>query len=721
MKKPVLSFRNLRVLSALFFLPALLLTSCSQEQEYEGYLFAYFTGNGPGEEAVHYAISKDGYNYKALNNNDPVIAPDSISSRGGVRDPHILRGEDGMFYMVLTDLYVPDDGWSNHAMIMLKSDNLIDWSHSIVNMPETYPEKFGDVTRVWAPQTIYDEEAGKYMVYFSMLQPGGSDIIYYAYANDDFTGFESAPRQLFYHPEGKSCIDGDIVKKDGKYHLFFKTEGHGNGIKKAVSDKLTEGYEMQDKYLQQTDEAVEGSGIFKLNDEDKYILMYDVYMAGRYEFTKSKDLENFEVFDEEISMNFHPRHGSVLPVTGQEMNQLIEEWGSVEDLGISEVKSEKIKTNNVVFDHENSKITLPVIHGTDLSNLNPEFHSTFGSEITPEGPADFSDGTVEYTVSLEGLEPKTYEVEAEVRNNPALVGYYADPEVLFSQKTGKYYIYPTSDGHHGWSGDYFKVFSSDNLVNWKDEGVILDLPEDVKWGPRNAWAPCIIEKNSGEGYKYYYYFTAAQKIGVAVADDPTGPFVDSGEPLINWKPEGVNGGQEIDPDVFHDPESGKDYLYWGNGYLAAVELNEDMVSTDRSTLKVMTPEDGTFREGVEVFLRDGKYYFLWSENDTRSPDYRVRYATADSPMGPLNIPEDNLILSRDDSKGIYGTGHNSVLRIPGKDERYIVYHRFTRPKGIDMGSSAGFHREVCIDPLEFDSHGNIIPVKPTLKGIEPIQ
>lgn len=697
----------------------LIVSACQKNLKYEAYLFAYFVGNGPGQEAVHFALSKDGFNFRALNDNRPVISGDTISSRGGVRDPHILRGNDGNFYMVLTDLYVPKDGWSNVAFVMLKSKDLINWTHSIVNIPELFPDKFGDVTRVWAPQTIYDDQKGKYMIYFSMLQPGGADIIYYAYANDDFTGLETEPKQLFFHPEGKSCIDGDIVKKDGKYHLFFKTEGHGNGIKKAVSDKLTEGYKMLDRYLQQTRDAVEGAGTFKLIGQDKYILMYDVYMKGRYQFTESTDLETFKVVDSQVTMNFHPRHGCVIPITGKEYKRLVARWGTMASLGVEKSESDDVKSLNVVFDHEKGKIYLPLKNGADLKNIDPQFFSFFTSEISPKGPQDFSNGPVIYTVKIDGIGEKQYEVYASVDNNPVLEGYYADPEIIYSHKENKFFLYPTSDGHDSWSGTYFEVFSSDNLVDWVNEGVILDLPKDVPWGPRNAWAPTCIEKKSGNEYKYYFYFTAAQKIGVAIGDTPTGPFVDSGKPLIDWKPKGIKHGQEIDPDVFHDPVSGDYYLYWGNGYMAVAKLNDDMISIDRSTLKVITP-DNTYREGTEVFYRNGKYYFLWSEDDTRSPNYRVRYATSDSPTGPLYIPDNNLILAKDPSNGIFGTGHNSVIQIPGKDEWYIVYHRFNRPRGIKMGHRAGFHREVCIDKLEFDDNGAILPVKPTLEGISPL-
>lgn len=220
--------------------------------------------------------------------------------------------------------------------------------------------------------------------------------------------------------------------------------------------------------------------------------------------------------------------------------------------------------------------------------------------------------------------------------SPALEGYYADPEVLYSNKTGKNYIYPTSDGFDGWSGYYFKVFSSDNLNDWKDEGVILDLKKDVKWANRNAWAPCIVEKKVKGKYKYFYYFTAAQKIGVAVADSPTGPFMDSGEAVIDSRPKGVKDGQEIDPDVFTDPKSGKSYLYWGNGYLAVAALNEDMISIKKESVKTLTV-DTTFHEGTYVIFRNGRYYFMWSEDDTRSPNYKVRYGTAKSPLDQLKL------------------------------------------------------------------------------------
>ena len=211
-----------------------------------------------------------------------------------------------------------------------------------------------------------------------------------------------------------------------------------------------------------------------------------------------------------------------------------------------------------------------------------------------------------------------------------------------------------------------------------------------------------------------------RKLGVAVANEPTGPFIDSGSPLISTTPAGA-WGQQIDPDVFCDPVSCKNYIFWGNGYMARAELNDDMISVKPNTTAVITP-DNTFREGCEVFCRKGKYYFLWSEDDTGNENYRVRYATSSAPDGSLTVPSNNLVIAKDASLGIYATGHNCVINVPNTDKWYIIYHRFNRPNGINLVAqgAAGYFREVCIDELKFDASGNIIQVVPTLIGIDPV-
>lgn len=305
-------------------------------------------------------------------------------------------------------------------------------------------------------------------------------------------------------------------------------------------------------------------------------------------------------------------------------------------------------------------------------------------------------------------------------SNPILPDFHADPEILFSNQTGRYYIYSTTDGQPGWGGWYFSAFSSPDLADWRDEGAVLDLKSDqVAWANGNAWAPAAIEVERDGKYYYYLYYSGhdvaanTKAIGVAVAESPTGPFVDLGHPLVDKSPTGW--GQQIDVDVFRDPVSGKYYLYWGNGYMAVAELSDDLTSLVPGTTKVITPQGGTlatyeFREAPYVFFRNGKYYFMWSVDDTGSPNYHVAYGTSDSPMGPIQVADPCTILSQNPEKQIYGPAHNSVLQIPGTDDWRIVYHRINENY---LNDAPGIHRQVCIDRLEFNPDGSIKPVTPT--------
>lgn len=350
--------------------------------------------------------------------------------------------------------------------------------------------------------------------------------------------------------------------------------------------------------------------------------------------------------------------------------------------------------------------------------------------LAPTGTQNFSDGPVTYTLTSKADGSKEeFQVKVSADHNPVIPGYHADPEILYSKKNKKYYLYPTSDGFAGWSGTSFDCFSSDDLVIWKNEHTILDLASDqVKWASGNAWAPCIEEKKIDGKYKYFFYYSGnagpRKEIGVAVADDPAGPFVDHGSSIVKDSPTGH--GQQIDVDVFTDPKTNKSYLYWGNGYMAGAELNDDMVSIKQETIKILTPEGGTlkdyaYREATYVFYRKGIYYFMWSVDDTASKNYHVAYGTSKSPLGPIEVAAQPIALQQDPEAEIFGTAHNSVLKDPKRDEWYIVYHRLTRPNGPSMGNAAGYNREVCIDRMYFDKKGNILPVKPTLHGVDAIK
>lgn len=329
----------------------------ASETDPVAYLFTYFSDNSPEGEQVRYAISKDGINFKPLNGGKPVIASDSIALKKGIRDPHIMRSEDGkLFYMVLTDMR-SSEGWqSNKGIILMKSADLIHWEHKAIDFPKHFPDLKGfdqeNLHAVWAPQTIWDAKKKKYMIYYSLgrhdweyavgdkKQPHFK--IYYSYANSDFTDI-STPELLF--DFGTAAIDGDIVfdKQKKEYVLFFKDEGLStlnsglqtrSGVMRATSKNVTGPYRTEYRHLNPDQKKpVEGSSVFKLIDSDEYILMYDCYTEGYYQFCKSSDLTNFTfVQNTPFGGIFTPRHGSVIPITARELQTLIDKFGIPSEL-----------------------------------------------------------------------------------------------------------------------------------------------------------------------------------------------------------------------------------------------------------------------------------------------------------------------------------------------------------------------------------------------------
>ena len=288
-------------------------------------------------------------------------------------------------------------------------------------------------------------------------------------------------------------------------------------------------------------------------------------------------------------------------------------------------------------------------------------------------------------------------------NNPALAGLNADPQVALFD--GVFYVYPTTDGFPNWESTSFSVWASTNLVQWTNRGVVLDLAKDLKWATGHAWAPGIARLGS----TYYFYFCADSQIGVATGASPLGPFKDAlGHALMTTR---QYGPQSIDPYVFID-DDGTPYLYFGSGTggLRVVKLNSDMISFSGTPTNISPSGASGVLEGSVMFKRNGTYYLQWSEGDTRTATYQVAYAKAASPLGPFTRLA--VILKQDTTLGILATGGHTVLAIPERDEYYVVYHRFKIPGGD------GTHREVCIDRMYFNSDGTIVPVKPTLQGLQ---
>ncbi len=300
-------------------------------------------------------------------------------------------------------------------------------------------------------------------------------------------------------------------------------------------------------------------------------------------------------------------------------------------------------------------------------------------------------------VNASSAEPHSAESAAP---QPILDGYRADPAIRVFGDT--YYIYPTSDKPE-WMTTDFSVWSSKDLIDWKNEGVILDVAHDLKWANVKAWAPDCIER----GGKYYFYFCANHDIGVAVSDSPLGPFKDAlGRPLVeNDKIRTFS----IDPQAYID-DDGQSYLYFGNGIPVVWKLQDDMISFVGEPVEIEGLKD--FCEAVWVFKRAGKYYFTWSIDDARSPDYRVGWGIADSPFGPVKPAEKDFIILQKNGPAI-GTAHHGVLNVPGTDRWYVAYHRHAIPDG------SGYQRQVCLARMEFNADGTIRPMDPMSPAFKP--
>jgi beta-xylosidase len=250
-------------------------------------------------------------------------------------------------------------------------------------------------------------------------------------------------------------------------------------------------------------------------------------------------------------------------------------------------------------------------------------------------------------------------------------------------------------------------------VTWTKHSRILDT-KAVTWATHAMWAPAIIEK----GGRYFLFFGANNMgvtqpggIGVAVADRPEGPFKDYlGKPLIDRF---HNGAQPIDQFVFRDQDGQHYLIFGGTKHCNIARLQDDFRGfepfPDGTIFKEITPEN--YVEGPFMFLRGGKYYFMWSEGDWTGPNYSVAYAIGDSPLGPFK--RIGKILQQDPQVAT-GAGHHSVIQLPGQDVFYILYHR--RP----LGETDGNHRVTCVDRMEFDEQGYIKPVKITFEGVEPV-
>lgn len=312
------------------------------------YLLVYFKDN---THSLHMAVSSDGYTFSAVNNGDPVVAGDTIAGQKGIRDPHITRGPDGAFYVAMTDLHIfgmqeglRDTQWerpqeeydwgNNRGFVLMKSYDLVNWTHSRVYIEEAFPKL--DVGCAWAPQTIYDPAEDKMMLYFTMRIGHGKTKLYYAYTDNDFTRLVSEPTNLFEFPDPEiQILDADITPlPDGRYCMMYVSQEGSTGIKMAFSDKINSGYVYDDRWVDFERGACEAPNVWKRIGEDKWVLMYDIFSIRphNFGFAETTDFETFENLGHfsDGAMNAtnfsSPKHGAVIQLTEEEKQRLVEFW-----------------------------------------------------------------------------------------------------------------------------------------------------------------------------------------------------------------------------------------------------------------------------------------------------------------------------------------------------------------------------------------------------------
>jgi hypothetical protein len=289
---------------------------------------------------------------------------------------------------------------------------------------------------------------------------------------------------------------------------------------------------------------------------------------------------------------------------------------------------------------------------------------------------------------------------ASLSQNPIIRNQFsADPTARVFN--GKVYLYPSHDipapeayPRKDWfCMEDYHVFSSTNLTDWEDHGVIVTQTK-VPWITRigyDMWAPDCVFKNG----KYYFYFPVNGKIGVATADKPEGPYTVLDQPVV-----GMNG---IDPCVIIDKD-GQAYIYTSMGRFFVAKLKENMVELDGKPQTLPNFPTKGLIEGPFVFERNGIYYMTYPHVNDKVVE-RLEYATASSPMGPFTFAG---VLMDESPTGCW-TNHHSLVEY--NNQWYLFYHHNDYSPKFDK------NRSVRVDSLTFNADGTIQKVIPTLRGV----
>lgn len=230
-------------------------------------------------------------------------------------------------------------GWGNNrGLVLMKSSDLIHWERTNLRIDKLFPEEFGDIGCAWAPETTYDPESKRMMIYFTMRHGNGRSKLYYVFTDDDFTTLVTKPEILFEYPNEKiQVLDADITPTgDGRWCLTYVAQDGPSGIKRAIGQHITGPWEYMDDWVDFEPRSCEAPNMWKRIGCDKWVVMYDIFGINPHNFgfaetSDFKTFTNLGRFNEGVmkALNFSsPKHGAVIPITQEEKERLESYWSN---------------------------------------------------------------------------------------------------------------------------------------------------------------------------------------------------------------------------------------------------------------------------------------------------------------------------------------------------------------------------------------------------------
>ncbi len=660
------------------------------------YLFAYFLGNAPEQERLSYAVSTDGYHFKALNGGNAVWKSDVGTEC--IRDPYIFKGQDGYYYLLATDMK-SSLGWSsNRNIISAKSADLINWTDvTLIEVADRYPSMMGS-DRAWAPQAIYDPEKKSYMIYWAnhSNETGSRTIMYYAYSSD-LRKFDTAPALLFAPANGDSAIDSDIIYQNGKYWMYYKNETNKR-IYLGLSDHASGPYS-EVKQISEGNMGVEGPNIYNISGTDRWLLMSDAYGDGYYVMQETTDLENFRtVSRNDYSFDFTPRHGYVIPIDMEQYSALLSAYPS----GSLSPKSTGTETVNITVS-QGEGITLP---------------ETAAVKYTDGSSADFrvkwnADELNAVNTGKKGI----YTVSGNLSGTS-----YSDP---FITERADPFITDGGDGYYYFTASYPAYGSVnkgyDRIILRRSRTVagLADADEKTIWKAhgsgimaKHIWAPEMHKI----GNAWYMFFAAGNSDDIwairpyvlkCTGDPYTGEWTELGK--MQASSGDTSSFTSFSLDMTYFENNGKHYVIWaeikGDSSLFMAEINPAEPNRLISKPVMLTkPEyswekvNNRVNEGAAVLKTDSKIYVFFSASGTGS-EYCVGRLEADINSDLMNLSNwkkiSSPVLQTSDLNGPSGPGHNSFVTDENGD-LLIVYH--ARPESHASKECGTYSSDPLYDP-----------------------